>query len=107
MSRSGCRTRRSVECRQAAAHDQSRWFLDFTFGRSFFSVFDHPLRCVVGCETMIGGRRLFVGHVSEACMAKKDKGGRAAKKVGKSLKEKRQDKKAKRAASDGKRDRVT
>ncbi len=40
-------------------------------------------------------------------MAKKDKGGRAAKKVGKSLKEKRQDKKAKRAASDDKRDRAT
>jgi hypothetical protein len=39
-------------------------------------------------------------------MANKDKGSRATKKVGKNLKEKRHDKKAKRAESDAKRDRA-
>lgn len=40
-------------------------------------------------------------------MARKDKGDRATKKVGKDLKQKRLDKKAKRAESDAKRDRAS
>lgn len=49
----------------------------------------------------------FLAVDLEAVMASKDKGGRAAKKVGKNLKEKRVDKKTKRAESDAKHARAT
>lgn len=58
------------------------------------------------CATIIYGRQPLAVD-QEALMASKDKGGRATKKVGKNLKEKRQDKKSKRAESDAKRNRAT
>ena len=59
-----------------------------------------PLSAVwlaVGCETMANGRLSVAGR--EALMGTKDKGGRSRKKApARSLKEKRLDKKAKKAA---------
>ncbi len=62
---------------------------------------------VVGCETIPRWRSQLACHGLEARMGNKDKGGKNTKTVAaKGLKQKRQDKKAKRAANDAKKTRV-
>ena len=86
----------------AAVRDKSAWRLWRrplkSKGRALFGAL-----LSVTCATMIVGRQVLTTG-KEPKMASKNKGGRATKKVGKGLKEKRLAKKAKRAESDAKRD---